>query len=200
MVDVTRMAGACPPPEAESPAQNKVSTAAPIAESPNAEPSAWFALVIHQYKRERCEEMLARLGYEYFSPCVEVVRTWSDRRKCLTVPLFPGYIFCRFNPEKRLALLRIPGVLGVVGSAKHLHEVSANEIDAIRVAIRSDLLVEPCPFMAIGKKIKVKQGPLRGVEGVLVRSKTRSRLLLSVGILNRSVSVEVEETQLAGQD
>jgi transcription antitermination factor NusG len=189
------MAGACP-----LSAQILADAEAPLTESPMAGAAAWFALVIHQYKRERCEEMLSRLGYEYFSPCVEVVRNWSDRRKCLTVPLFPGYIFCRFNPEKRIALMRIPGVLGVVGSTRQLHEIGDDEIEAIRLAIRSSLRLEPCPFVMPGQRVRVTEGPLRGVEGVLVRNKSRARLLLSVGILNRSVSVEIEETQLEPQE
>jgi transcription antitermination factor NusG len=160
---------------------------------------AWFALVIHQYKREQCELMLARMGYEYLSPCVSVVREWSDRQKRMQVPLFPGYIFCRFNPEKRLALLTIPGVRAIVGSGKRFLEVDSKEIEAIRVALASRLPVERFPDLPYGQKVKVIQGPLRGVEGRLVRMKAQSRLLLSVTMLNRFVSVEVEAHQLAVQ-
>jgi transcriptional antiterminator NusG len=158
---------------------------------------AWFALVIHQYKRQQCEQMLAELGYEYWSPCTSIVREWSDRQKRMQVPLFPGYIFCRFNPEKRLALLQIPGVLGIVGSGKHVHEIDRSEIDAIRVALASRLPLKAVPEVVPGQKVMVMQGPLCGLEGVLIRVKTQSRLLLGVSMLNRAISVEVEAHQLA---
>lgn len=160
-------------------------------------PTRWFALVIHQYKREQCEQMLRQLGYEYFSPCTGIVRELSDRQKRMQVPLFPGYIFCRFNPEKRLALLQVPGILGVVGSGKQLLEVDRNEIEAIRMALASKLPIEPFNEIVPGQKVKVMQGPLRGLKGRLVRIETQSRLLLSVTMLNRTVSVEVEAHQLA---
>jgi transcription antitermination factor NusG len=160
---------------------------------------AWFALSIHQYKRERCEHMLAQLGYEHFSPCTETVREWSDRRKRALDPLFPGYIFCRFNPEQRVALLKIPGIRGIVGSGKQLREVDAAEIEAIRVAVASRLPMDPFPALMPGQRVKVTDGPLCGLEGVLVRVKTQSRLLLSVSMLNRCVSIEVEAHHLAIQ-
>jgi transcription antitermination factor NusG len=161
---------------------------------------AWFALVIHQFKREQCEHMLAQLGYEYFSPCIGVVRQWSDRKKILHVPLFPGYIFCRLNPEQKLPVLRIPGVLSIVGSSRRFLEVDAKEIDAIRVAIASRLPMEPIPGMIPGQKVRVTHGPLCGLEGRLMRTKAQSRLLLSVSMLNRCVSVEVEANQLTLQN
>jgi transcription antitermination factor NusG len=161
---------------------------------------AWFALVIHQFKREQCEQMLARLGYEYFSPCTGVVRQWSDRKKVLQVPLFPGYIFCRLDPEKKLPVLKIPGVLSIVGSSRRFLEVDSKEIEAIRVAIASRLPMESFPGVVPGQKVRVTHGPLCGVEGRLVRTKAQSRLLLSVSMLNRCVSVEVEANQLALQN
>jgi transcription antitermination factor NusG len=199
MENVARMAGACSVAnicEAGIPIEN----GAAVTEAPADSSVAWFALVIHQYKREQCEQMISRMGYEYFSPCLQTIKIWSDRRKRVDVPLFPGYIFCRFNPQKRLALLQIPGVLGIVSSGKQFLEVDANEIEAIRIAMASQLPVEPYPFFTPGQKVKVTQGPLRGVKGVLVRVKAETRLILSVAILNRSVSVEVQAGHLAPQD
>jgi transcription antitermination factor NusG len=161
---------------------------------------AWFALVIHQFKREQCEQMLAQMDYEVFSPCIGVVRQWSDRKKLLQVPLFPGYIFCRLDPEKKLPVLKIPGVLSIVGSCRRFLEVDAKEIEAIRVAIASRLPMEPIQGIAPGQKVKVTRGPLCGLEGRLMRTKTQSRLLLSVSMLNRHVSVEMEANQLTVQN
>jgi transcription termination/antitermination protein NusG len=199
MENVTGMAGACPDPRLHRPQEIYLQDSNKIAASADAS-CAWFALIIHQYKREQCEQMLGSRGYEYFSPCFQTIKQWSDRRKHVDVPLFPGYIFCRFNPQCRLPLLQIPGVLGIVSSGKQFLEVDAKELDAIRKAMAGPLPVEPYPFMTPGQKVKVVHGPLRGIHGVLVRTKAESRLLLSVGILNRCVSVEVQASHLAARD
>jgi transcription antitermination factor NusG len=200
MGHVARMTGVCSQ-RSDFPSE-RILTKAGTASTGSVEPNRipWFALVIHQYKREQCEQMLDQLGYEYFSPCTSVVRDWSDRQKRMQVPLFPGYIFCRFNPEKRLPLLQIPGILGVVGSGKRLLEVDKAEIEAIRVAVASKLPMEPLLVSIPGQRVKVMQGPLRGLEGLLVRVKAQSRLLLAVTMLNRAVSVAVEAQQLAVQN
>jgi transcription termination/antitermination protein NusG len=196
MGNVAEVAGVCPHQNSCQCGQTVVEGRAALAgEGPNQ--VRWFALVIHQHKREQCEQMLTALGYEYWSPCTYVVREWSDRQKRMRVPLFPGYILCRFNPEKRLALLQIPGVLGIVGSGKRLHEIDRSEMDAIRVALASSLPVKPVPTVTPGQKVIVMQGPLCGLEGVLVRVKAQSRLLLAVTMLNRAISVDVEAHQLA---
>ena len=197
MGNVAGMAGVCSHQKGFLRGQTVIGEGAVLSGEGLSNPVAWFALVIHQYKRQQCEQVLTDLGYEYFSPCTCVVREWSDRQKRTQVPLFPGYIFCRFNPEKRLALLQIPGIVGIVGSSKRVLEIDPGEINAIRVALASRLPIEPVSELAPGLRVTVMQGPLRGLEGVLVREKAQSRLLLSVTMLNRAVSVEVEANQLA---
>jgi transcription antitermination factor NusG len=197
MANVAGMAGVCSHQQCFQRGHAVIGEGAALAGEAFSNPAAWFALVIHQNKRPQCEQILTDLGYEYFSPCTWVVREWSDRQKRTQVPLFPGYIFCRFNPEKRLALLQIPGILGIVGSSKRVLEIDPSEINAIRVALASRLPIEPVSELAPGLRVTVMQGPLRGLEGVLVREKAQSRLLLSVTMLNRAVSVEVEANQLS---
>jgi transcription antitermination factor NusG len=200
MGNVGKMAGACSQLGHFRAAHLIFETGSAPSRAATPRPMAWFALVIHQYKRELCERMLARLNYEFFSPCTSVVREWSDRQKRMLVPLFPGYIFCRLNPENRVALLKVPGVRGIVGSGNRFLEVDPKEIEAIRVAHASKLPLESHPEVVLGQKVKVMQGPLRGLEGQLVRVKAQARLLLSVSMLNRAVSVEVEAHQLAVQN
>jgi transcription antitermination factor NusG len=199
MKNVARMAGARPDSQVSRPQEMYFQDGNTIAARADAS-CAWFALIIHQYKREQCEQMLSSMGYEIFSPCFQTIKDWSDRRKRVDVPLFPGYIFCCFNPQFRLPLLQIPGVLGIVSSGKQFLEVDANELEAIKRAMTGELPVEPYPFMTPGQKVKVIHGPLRGVQGVLLRTKAESRLLLSVAILNRCVSVEVQAGHLAALD
>jgi transcription antitermination factor NusG len=201
MANVAGMAGACSLPNNHPISDIAMRDASPVTSGPfHFHSTAWYALIIHQYKREQSEQLLSGMGYEYFSPCFETVKVWSDRRKRVDVPLFPGYIFCRFNPAQRLPLLRTPGILGIVSAGARFLEVDSKEIEAIRTALASKLPVEPYNSMTPGQKVRVTDGPLRGVNGVLVRSKAQSRLILSVAILNRSVAVEVQSSHLSARD
>lgn len=185
MQDVTEMAVACSI-DAGSQAHPEPATLIP-----------WFALQIRQHGRVFCEQMLAYAGLEYFSPCTSEERTWSDRRKVLEMPLFPGYIFCRFDPNHRLPVLQTPGVLGVVSAGKQLLEIDADEIAAIRHAVRSNRAVTPVPYLAVGEKVLIRTGPFKGLEGIVERHKAKYRLLLSVSMLHRSVSVELDSAEVA---
>jgi transcription termination/antitermination protein NusG len=200
METVAGMAGACSVPDTRQAAAILMRDADAAVGAASDASIAWYALIVHQYKREQCEQMLDVMGYDYFSPCFQIVKIWSDRRKHIDVPLFPGYIFCRFNPEKRLALLRTPGILGIVSSGARFLEVDKTEIEALQTAMASKLPVEPYPSLVPGQKVRVMNGPLRGVNGVLVRTKAESRLVLSVAILNRAVSVEVQTSHLVAQN
>ncbi|WP_446745694.1 transcription termination/antitermination protein NusG [Silvibacterium acidisoli] len=162
-------------------------------ETPRTEPIyPWFALQIRQRDLYRCETSLTSKSYEIFSPKTMEVHRWADRKKRVEVPLFPGYIFCRLNPENRLPVLQVPGVLGIVSSGKTLLEVDTAEIEAIRIAVASKAHMESIPRLVIGNKVRLKTGPLAGLEGILERIQNQTRLILSVAMLNRSVSVEVQ--------
>src|SRR5216684_9122189 len=154
----------------------------------------WFAL----QTRSRYENLVATLlrgkGYELFLPVYKSRRRWSDRIKELELPLFPGYLFCRFNPLDRFPILVTPGVMQVVGVGKIPIPVDDLEIAALETAIRSGLPRQPWPFLQIGQKVKIECKPLCGLEGILVEFKGRHRLVLSVTLLQRSVAVEVDDT------
>jgi len=154
----------------------------------------WFAV----QTRSRYENLVATLlrgkGYELFLPVYKSRRRWSDRIKELELPLFPGYLFCRFNPLDRFPILVTPGVMQVVGVGKIPIPVDDLEIAALETAIRSGLPRQPWPFLQIGQKVKIECKPLCGLEGILVEFKGRHRLVLSVTLLQRSVAVEVDDT------
>jgi transcription termination/antitermination protein NusG len=121
-------------------------------------------------------------------------RRWSDRIKFLQVPLFPGYLFCRFAPEDRPPILTIPGVLLVVGLGKTPVPVNPVEIEAIRLAVNSGRSVKPWNHFCVGRKVRIAEGPLCGVEGVLQRFKGGCHLVLGIDLLQRRVAVEVHES------
>jgi len=139
-------------------------------------------------------KQLRHKGYEIFLPLYECRRRWSDRIKELELPLFPGYVFCRFNPLVRLPILMTPGVIQVVGVGKSPIPVDDADIADIQTAVRSGLPRQPWPFLQIGQRVRVERGPLCGLEGILLNIKGRDRLILSVTLLQRSVAVEVEDS------
>jgi transcription antitermination factor NusG len=159
---------------------------------PEGRSDPWFAI----HTRTRYENFVATQlrgkGYELFLPLYNCRRRWSDRIKELELPLFPGYLFCRFDPLNRLPILMTPGVFRVVGIGKNPFPVDDAEIAAIQAALRSGLPTQPWPFLQIGQRVKVEFGPLWGLEGVLISLKGRHRLVLSVTLLQRSMAVEVD--------
>jgi transcription antitermination factor NusG len=131
-------------------------------------------------------------GYEEFFPVYESRRRWSDRFKSVECALFPGYVFCRLDARYRLPLLTIPGALRFVGVGNVPEPIDDDEIDAIRTATSSGLSAEPWPFLVAGQRVRLQEGPLAGMEGLLVEVRKRWRVIVSVTLLQRSVAVEIE--------
>lgn len=154
----------------------------------------WFALRVRSnYERVAATHLRDR-GFEEFSPAFKAERQWSDRKKQIEQFLFPGYVFCRVNPDERLPVLTIPGAVGLVGFGKGPTEIPENEIESVRRMVGSGLLVGPWPFLVTGQKVLIERGPLTGVEGILQEIKKAFRLVVSVHLLQRSVSVELERS------
>ncbi len=153
---------------------------------------AWFALRV----KPRFEKLVASVahnkGFEQFLPLYLSRRRWSDRYKSVELPLFPGYVFCRLDPDLRLPLLTIPGVLHFVGIGKVPAPIDPAEITAIQAAIRSGLNTEPWPFLTVGQRVRLEAGPLAGAEGFLTEVRKQHRLVVSLTLLQRSVAVEIE--------
>jgi transcriptional antiterminator RfaH len=152
----------------------------------------WFALQIRSRYEKIAATLLRGKGYELFLPLYKSRRCWSDRIKELELPLFPGYLFCRFDPLDRLPILVTPGVIQVVGIGRNPAPVDDAEITNIQTAVQSGLPRQPWPFLQSGQRVRVECGPLRGLEGIVVVFKGRHRLVLSVTLLQRSVTVEVD--------
>ena len=119
-------------------------------------------------------------------------RRWADRTKVVECALFPGYLFCRMDLGQRVPLLNTVGVASIVGMGKCAAPVPDGEIAAIQKLVESGLPVAPWPFLKAGQFVYINQGPLAGVEGIVIASKNRSRLVVSVEMLRRSVTVEIE--------
>jgi transcription antitermination factor NusG len=152
---------------------------------------AWFALTVAPRKEKAAAETLRANGFEEFLPLYTAKRQWSDRVKKLEHPLFPGYVFCRFIPQQRQAVLKTPCVVSIVSFGKLPEPIEDSEIAALQAVCRSGLPARPHPNPEVGSRVRLHEGPLRGLEGILVEDK-QTRLILSLTLLQRSVSVEIE--------
>jgi transcription antitermination factor NusG len=140
--------------------------------------------------------MLAAKDFEVFLPTYNSIRRWKDRQKMLSLPLFPGYVFVKGAANRRLQVVSTPGVHMILSNGEKIAVIPDHEIDSIRQTIASALLVEPHPFLRCGERVRVVHGSLQGVEGILTRKKNLFRLVLSVEMLAKSVSVEIDATSV----
>ena len=152
----------------------------------------WYALRVRSNHERVAAMYLREQGYEEFCPAYKSERQWSDRKKTVEQFLFPGYVFCRLNPDDRLPVLMMPGVVNVVGFGSQPAAIPDQEIEHVRTMVRSGLLVTPWPFLSVGQTVVLERGPLAGVEGILQQIKKTFRLVVSVQMLQRSVSTEVD--------
>jgi transcription antitermination factor NusG len=152
----------------------------------------WFALQVRARQEASVGEQLKGQGYERFLPFYKLRKRWSDRIKEIEAPLFPGYLFCRFNPHNRLPILKTPGVIQIVGFNNTPAAVDEVEILSIQRLVSSGVQHQPCPFLAVGDRVRISAGPLVGLEGLLTDIKGSRRLVLSVSLLQRSVAVEID--------
>ena len=152
----------------------------------------WFAIRVRS-KHERVTSLHLRTrGYEEFSPFYRAESQWSDRKKLTDRFLFPGYVFCRFDPTDRLPILTAPGVVGLVGFGDGPTAIPEREIEQVRTMVQSGLLVTPWPYLKLGQSVRLENGPLKGLEGIVEEVKGRLRLVVSIQLLQRSVSTEID--------
>jgi len=160
-------------------------------------PPQWFAVRTAAGREKFVATQFQNKGFDHFLPLYKSRRKWSDRTKELELPLFPGYLFCRFELSNRLPILITPGVKLIVGFGRVPAAVSAAEIDSLRRAVASGAQAAPCPYLSVGQKVRIQEGPLAGVEGILLQIKSDWRIVLSVELLRRSVAVELDRAVIA---
>jgi transcription antitermination factor NusG len=152
----------------------------------------WYALHVKPRFEKYVTSLLTQKGYETLMPIYTSRRKWSDRVKTLSLPLFPGYTFCRFNIDSRLPILVTPGVMTILGVGRVPAPVQESEIGAIRHVMDSKVGSEPCEYLTAGRRVRVESGPLEGLEGIILRMKDSDRLVVSVHLLMRSVAVDID--------
>jgi transcription antitermination factor NusG len=154
--------------------------------------SDWYAIYTRHQHEKIVACVLENKGFATLLPLYEEHRRWRDRVKLLSLPLFPCYVFIKGGLDRRLDILTTPGIHSFVSSGGQPAPISSDEIGAIQRGVDVGARFEPHSFLKRGEQVRVKSGSLEGVEGILVRQKGLYRLVLSVEILGKAASVEVD--------
>jgi len=155
----------------------------------------WYAAYTCANHEKTTAAQMVQHGIGHFLPTYESVRRWKDRRVRLDTPLFPGYVFVFLALRDRINVLQVPGVVHLVSFNGHPAPLPTDLIADLRKWL-NELRVEPHPFLTIGRRVRIRSGPLQGTVGILLRRKNDCRVVLSVDLIQRSVAVEVDLVDL----
>lgn len=161
--------------------------------------SEWFALAVKPRHDKAVAKRLETKGFQTFLPLYTKRQEYATRSKYSELPLFPGYVFCRFNAMRSLPILTTPGVTQILGVGNMPISLSETEITSLQIAIKAQLLMQPFPFLQVGRKVRIHKGVLAGVEGIVMGSKQCLRLVLSVTLLQRSVLLEIDRDHVSAE-
>jgi transcription antitermination factor NusG len=153
----------------------------------------WFALQTRPKNERKVESLLRQKGYECFTPTYRLKRKWSDRVVEIDFPLFPGYVFCRFNASALGKAVSTQGVTRIVGFGGTPAEVAREEIESLQLLARSNFLREPWKYLLSGTIVLIETGPLAGVQGIISAGENKMQLVISVTLLQRSVAIQLGE-------
>jgi transcription termination/antitermination protein NusG len=157
--------------------------------------NSWSAIYVKNRHEKRVALTLERKGYEVFLPTYV---KFDERGRKFELPLFPSYVFCRFETLMPLPILTTPGVFSIVCTGCVPAAIPQSEIDGIRRLVGTELAPRPWPYLSPGQTVCLHSGPLRGIRGVVVDDSNEKWLVLSVHVLQRSVAVKIERASLDG--
>jgi transcription antitermination factor NusG len=152
---------------------------------------AWFAVFTVPRHEKRVEEHFRVRTIENFLPLYRRQRQWKDASKgVVSLPLFSSYIFARIGNGERASVLGVPGVISIVGSVREPLEVPDSYICFLRAGLQEGT-IEPYPYLAVGTRVRIRYGAMAGMEGVLLRKKNQFRVVLTLDMIMKSVTLEV---------
>jgi len=157
----------------------------------------WYAIRTRSRHEKLVRDRLAAQGTEQLLPTVMRLSQWKDRKKEIEVPLFSGYCFAHFPWPERLAVLKVFGVVEIVGGGSHPEPIPDEEIHALRTLMASTLRYDAHPYLYEGMAVEVIRGPLEGVRGILLRKDKRHRLVIAVHLIQQAAAVEIDATDVA---
>jgi len=153
----------------------------------------WYAVYTKSRHEKVVAEELWQKEIEVFLPLRSIVSKWKDRRKEVQFPLFPGYLFVNVPiRERRLDIIKVPSVVRIIGYENEPIPIPTDQIVAVRTLVFSELPYDPFPDIAVGSRVRVKRGPLRGLDGVLVEKKSNCRFVISIDLIQQAVACEID--------
>ena len=153
--------------------------------------ASWYALTVRHQHERRTAQTLSAQGWATLVPLYRTKRQWSDRVKEIDLPLFAGYVLCRFAAGDRMRIEDTPGVVTIVEFGGQPAPLRESEVEEIRRIASSPLPLLPWPYLKAGDAVRLERGPLKGLEGTLVRHRDQYRLVVGIELLQRSIAVEV---------
>lgn len=152
----------------------------------------WFAVQVWVGRERLSAVHLRTRGYDVLLPCYRELRRWSDRVRKVERALFSGYVFCRSHGDALGKIVTSPGVIRIVGVGGAPMAIPEPEMAAIQRIVTAQLDAKPCPFVQAGQRVRIVVGPMRDTEGLVLRTKSGSRVVVSISLLQRSVAVDVD--------
>ncbi len=158
-----------------------------------AEETNWYALYTCARHEKQVARQIEQRHISCFLPVYRSVRRWKDRRKELELALFPGYVFVQIALKDRLRVLQMASAVRFVSFNGHPVPLPETDMEALMNGLSRGVRAEPHPYLAAGRRVRVRSGPLTGAEGILVRRKDKFRVVLSLDLIMRAVAVEIDE-------
>jgi transcription antitermination factor NusG len=152
----------------------------------------WYAGYTSSRHEKRVAEHFAQRGIEHFLPLYETIHRWNNGRHRVQLPLFPGYIFVRIALQDRLRVIEVPGFVRLVGFNSLPCPLPETDINRMKEALTKGVLAEPYPYLTVGTRVEIRNGPMQGMTGILLRRQNKCRVVISVDLIMRSMAVEVE--------
>lgn len=156
----------------------------------------WYALYTAPRHEKRVADQIKKRDITCFLPLYRSIRRWKDRRKELALVLFPGYVFVRIELQERFQILQLPGAVRLVTFNGQPVALPEQEIESLRSSLCTPRGIEPHPYLRVGRRVRVRSGPLQGLEGIIQRTKDRCRIIFSIHLITRSVAVEVDQSEV----
>ena len=157
----------------------------------------WYAVYARSRHEKVVQEELRQKGIETFLPLREVVSQWKDRKKRVQIPLFQGYVFVRVPIHKRrLDIVKAPGVVRIIGFNNKPEPIPDEEVEAVRAFLNTKIRFDPHPYLNVGRRVEIRRGALRGLQGILVKKKNKFKFILSVHLIQQSVALEIHASDV----
>jgi len=172
------------------------SESGPLAEDSLHSKILWYAGYTASRHEKRVAEHFAQRGVEHFLPLYETIHRWNNGRHRVQLPLFPGYIFVRIALRDRLRVIEVPGFVRLVGFSSLPHPLPEADINRMKEALNKGVLAEPYPYLTVGTRVEIRNGPLQGMTGILLRRQNKCRVVISVDLIMRSMAVDVDASDV----